>query len=255
MDRNKALEQLESVRNESDLTDPQFAEALAALEDDAAARQEFDRRLQLDGRIASAMLDVEVPDGLREKLVAVCDGGTVATPEKVAPQSKSSRRKWLGVLASLAAIVVLAVLVFPKKPTVSFDQLVEFGPRENEDIRRLQLDAESNPMPFQIAKAPVWFDRHRDANLSVAWPSESMPFEGQTDATSEVIVGAGWVLIATPKQTVSNVPNLTALGSRVSAGYAYKAWQDERFVYVLFAKGDKGAVDRAFNVVYPGATA
>ncbi|MFK7819848.1 MAG: hypothetical protein AB8G99_14095 [Planctomycetaceae bacterium] len=239
MDRNQALEQLEVVRSESDLSDPELANAINALEDDISVRQELDRRLELDQTIASVMQQVQPPAELRDRLHAACQSSTGKIP---ATSPKSSRRKILAVAATAAIALLAGFLLIPNQVQVSFSQIVQTAPRGSAEVARLAANA--NDDSFEPSNLPLRLQRLQRDLPSVGWSPES-----GKDATSLVVAGRGWVLVATPRERVREMPNGTTVGG-VTDGFAYKAWENSDFVYVLFVPGGKKDVDRVYNRMF-----
>ena len=184
MDRRNALQKLEIVRHDSDdLSDPELSDAIAALDQDPAARQEFDRRLQFDARIASAMQAVHVPAGLKEKLLAAA----MATTTTVAPQpAKSPNRSRRGVLLATASVAVIAIAAFAflrqGSATVSYHGIVQQAPRD--------VPATPWPAVTHDFNLPNWLVRKPRTSQQL-WPSESAPFDGQTEPTSVAVAEGG----------------------------------------------------------------
>jgi hypothetical protein len=240
MNRREALEQLEVVRSKSDLTDSELAGAIDALEDDAPARQEFDRRLMLDQAIATEMRQVEVPVGLRANLLAACDSQN----QPAAKARPKSRRKLFAVVAVAALALLAGFFLLPGKPTVSFSQILSSAPRDSAEIEQLDQD-------FRLENMPVALERLLRNRPSVAWP------EAQNESTSVVVAGRNWVLVVTPEDQIDDVPNLNdgATVGGVDSGFAYQAWGNEGFVYVLFVRGTKRDLDRVYNREFATAAA
>jgi hypothetical protein len=250
MDRRNALEKLEIVRHDSDdLSDSELADAIAALDQDPAARQEFDRRLQLDAKIATAMQAVEVPAGLKDKLLAATTATNVA-PEPV-KSPKRSRRGFLVAMTSVAAAAIAVLVFLQQGPTkVSYHGIVQQAPRD--------VPATPWPAVTHDFNLPNWLVRKPRTSQQL-WPSESAPLDGQTEPTSVAVAGRSWVLIVTPLDRVEGAPNFGpggTLGSgKLSTTHHYQAWQDTDFVYVLFVKGSQNDLDAVYQREFRGTAA
>ncbi|VAX36424.1 hypothetical protein MNBD_PLANCTO02-469 [hydrothermal vent metagenome] len=130
MNCKEALNILEAVRPCSDdLNDPQFAEAVAWLNSDEECARLFDATQKLDTQISQAMQDVLVPAGLKKELIASLglseeefseeenSNKNESPVELVSPSF--SRRRWLWVIVSSAACLVLGLYIwqqFPEEP-------------------------------------------------------------------------------------------------------------------------------------------
>ena len=111
MDRQAALDQLELIRPDAnEFHAPEFAEAAQYLETDESAREVFLRRQELDRRIARAVRDVPVPEGLKGRLLAAMaenPAGEEAPVAELPRGFKTTRRRWL-----ISALVVTASCLF-----------------------------------------------------------------------------------------------------------------------------------------------
>ncbi len=136
MNCKEALNILEAVRPCSDdLSDPQFAEAVAWLNSDEECARLFDATQKLDVQISQVMQDIPVPAGLKKELIASLGlseeknvtqeedlNKKVPLTELATPPSavvSSSRRRWLWAIVSSAACLVLGLYLwqqFPEEP-------------------------------------------------------------------------------------------------------------------------------------------
>ncbi len=129
MDCQTALEILEVVRPGSDdLSEPNLAAAAAYIELHADCRNEFLRRQNLDRQIGRVMRDVSVPTGLKERLLVglvedgkntedTADAPAVEAETRTAGKAGLHRRTWFRVLASAAACLFVAIVVWQLVPS------------------------------------------------------------------------------------------------------------------------------------------
>lgn len=124
MDPHQYRELLDACRPGSDdLAQPDMAVARAALEENPALRRQAARMEQFDRAVASAMHDVSVPEGLKERLLAKLAKAAVDAPAAVVSENSvlsahaagGRRRRLLlatmGTLAALAACAAVAVAI------------------------------------------------------------------------------------------------------------------------------------------------
>lgn len=247
MDRQRALEQLEVVRaNSDDMSDSELAAAVTAMDSDPSARQEFERRLQLDQKIGAEMRKVAVPEGLREKLLAAI----AEPPAQIAPVEnvsiRYSRRPLLIGALSMALLVAAGVAFRWMGPMVSYDEIVDAAPRNGDQIAKLMGDSASGELSLGF-DLPGWLARKEIAQ-QMTWPNENSRLaNGSSKSTSYVCGGGGWALVVTPLSAVTDLPGFDkggtiskALGPALYQG----AWRDEQYVYVLFVAGGKRDFDR-----------
>ena len=256
--RKKALEQLEVVRPDSgDLNAPELADAIAALEDDAVGRQEFDRRQEFDGRIATVMQSVEPPAGLKEKLLAATSADVHAAPgEPKVSKPRTNRRAALISALTLCLTVAVGFALLPGTPHITYDAIVDFAPRDVETLEKLATAPTTDNQSLDL-ELPVWLTRMK-LTPQLAWPREdSMPPDGPDEATSLVMGRTNWVLVVTPSDQIDGAPsfnNQGTLSRSLGSGVYQGAWKEEQFVYVLFVKGDKRTFDSVRNS-FTGASA
>ena len=261
MDRRQALEQLEVVRPDgNDLSDPDLADAVTALDADPVARQEFDRRLEFDAKIAAAMRDVEpvqVPADFKAKLVAMAAANETATADvpdthPVKPTSRRSRRKLLVAALSLSAAAVIAVALMPGTTTVSYDAITANAPCDYDAVYGEATGSYANAISPPTVKLNALLKRRLGKPPAIAWPSKLHPLDGNTKPTSAVYAGKSgrttWVLVVTPREQVTDAPGFQAggtIGGMRTPTVAYGGWEDADHVYVLFVSGSQ----RKFNQV------
>lgn len=260
MDRTRALEQLEVVRPDSDdLNAPELAAAIAALEDDVQARQEFDRRQELDGKIAAAMQSVEPPAGLKEKLLAAttADVHAANNPKIEKSKPRTNRRAALISALTLCLAVAAGFALLKGDPKVNYNNIVNFAPRDIEDVANLATASSELPETPEL-ELPLLLARKKLAP-QLAWPNEdSMPPSGPNTPTSLIMGRANWVIVVTPREQVIEPPPFDkqgTFGGTLASGHVFETWQDKDFVYVLFVKGDKQDLNRVRRREFPSATA
>lgn len=265
MDRKQALEQLEVIRSGSDdWSDPELADALAALEGDPEARRELDRRLQLDAKIADALKDVDVPSDLKERLVAAVISESQHPAPAAAPTNqpgaaqpsdppktrRRSRRQFVSTALAIGVIAAVSVWLLQEEPTVSYLTIRDAAPRDAAAVISQATATVRDATPVPELNLPVAISRI-PGTARIGWTAPD------SEVASLVLARANWVLVVTPREQVVDVPDLEA-GGTVGGnrnGYWHGAWRDEQFVYVLFVKGQRRDFENVWQRQFRGATA
>lgn len=249
MNQWEALKKLDCVRPDSDdLSDPEFADAVKALDGNPAARQEFNRRLELDVRISAAMQDVAVPDGLHERLMQLTTGtpgNTATTDSSSATPARRSRRWILAGTLTAAAVLVAGIFIFRSgdPQTIPFDVIVANAPGTAQQVA--EEAARTTRLPDWTP--PRWLTRmmNQPGIESAGWTPE-----GFSDPLAIAVAGPDWVLVVAPRERVAGADNLAAASTFTRQGCAVGAWDDSRFVFALFVNGtehDLRRVQRRFQ--------
>ena len=112
LDREQAKVILACLHSGEDLsgTDPEVSEALALLEHDAELREWFEKEQEFDDIISAKVSEVEIPDGLREELLAKMSTGTPKPGRRLI----TLRRIGYASAALAAALVAVVGVVFYK---------------------------------------------------------------------------------------------------------------------------------------------
>lgn len=250
MDSQKALEQLESIRPDSDdLSDPIFAQAAALLGSSPEIADEFRRRQKWDASIGQAMRDVAVPDAARLRLLKRLDLAGAASPEPtsqvggtdrghadVGSPSAHSRRQWLVAAGMSVAAAVLACVVWVMQPKEAasmtladvFDQI----PLDTDAIAGLADADESDLQPI-----PKWqhvLTQPKVVPLSSGESATLYSFRVRGDFG--VIVG---VVAVINSSAIADPPNTESFGMsetmyEVSPSYATVSWTQGGSTYVCF---------------------
>lgn len=234
MDTKKALEKLESVRPDSqDLLDPEFGDAAALVEADADLEAVFHQRQNLDRQIGDVMQDVEVPVGLKERLLASVGSQPVVpiVPPKTTKPG-SSRRIWMAT-ATVAGVAVAVVvgLFFMQPPPLGLADLEELNAAEIASLPLSSVDdVQVSPSVGRLINIP-----------SHEWKSDS-------DVYSFPCNGRQCVLVVIPVDA-ADVKILTRAGTvLLRSGYSMAGWtegaDDNRVVCVLLVSGDENALER-----------
>ncbi len=245
MDPEKALEKLEVLRvNTDDWSDPELADALEAIEQHPDARRELQRRLEFDLRIAAAMSNVDVPPNLRDRLLTAVANEGLPTDQPGAPHPaptpvahRAVARRLLLATTAIALLATLGVWLWGRGSTIEYSTLVRSAPRNPADVLQQARASETSAAP--VTNVPVWLQR-KTGVVRTGWSNSGV--------TSLVVASRHWVLIVTPRERVAAKPDFHAGGTfgGQDGQYAYRAWQDEQFVYVLFVRGQKREADRVW---------
>lgn len=230
---------LDACRVDSDdLSLPEMGELATALRKDDALRQEWDRRQRSERVVREAMHDVQAPVGLAERILAAaaqCDQQqrAVELPERQVSARRASRRQWIAIAASLAAVVLAAVVV-------------QFWPRSPEIVTQAQLASDAQLWFDQsVANRGKWLDSWKSATVSfpaqaiTASPRGWQPLPANREpglvAFNLTPPGSGGnaVLFAVQTRRKYSVGSLPYTKLTATGGLAMGAWQVGDVLYVL----------------------
>jgi hypothetical protein len=231
MDTNKAVEQLESVRPDSnDLSAPEFQDAITAIEADADLELAFHQRLDADRRIGEVMQDVNVPAGLKERLLSSVVRENFEEPvvvDSVVKPNRSLKFLWLTVAATVVGAGLLGIWL--------------------SDSSQLTLaDLEKVPVSASVIdKLPVFdsFDLTNSATVTLLAPRKSRSWNStgtQTALIHFMCKGRACVLLVVPTDSAST--ELTSARTVMLNGkYAMRGWHEARgtLVCVLVVEGNQ----------------
>ena len=237
MDRRTVLERLDAVRPSSDdLALPEMAESRQALRDDPELADEFASRARFDGRIAAAMHDVVVPEGLRFRLLQRLEAeiSAEAAPVVTVPKQtrRMTRRGAMAMVGALAASLVVGGLYW--SGIMDSTTLVAVADVEEAAARFMTGSTELVPFegPFQ-PRPPLkgrWSRLRFDPAVYGLLPSD----QGHRAAAWRFSWnGAPGVLVAIPREFVAVPPDQT----RDYVGGNTVAWTEGEFVYVCRVDG------------------
>src|SRR5262245_49923672 len=118
-DWQRIREQVDACRPDSqDLNDPELRDAADAIECDERARRLFESSQRLDSKVRRAMRDVEVPNGLEQRLLAQF------TPVATTQVRSSRRRFWtIGIFTTATCLLIAVGIVLTRPGPLSLQQL------------------------------------------------------------------------------------------------------------------------------------
>ena len=255
-----------------DQDQPEFAELKKSLQNDEVLGRVVARSQDWDRAVTKALVDVEVPAGLAERLLAGVEndlpeevelaagnlaggslaGGDWTTDIPADGIELVSRRDWLGrramltVAAVLASAAALVAVVMPRG-------------MDRHEIRWAQQFAESAPgwmglvtRGFKpMAAVPASNLPPVNTALLSGWQSVDLPHLGtaicyqlKTGPQDFLfVIPAGSATVSATRPPVS--PDLTTSGAR---RYCYAVWQNRGSVYVLVIEG---SVENYWKTVAP----
>jgi len=262
MDCQTALEILEVSRPGSDdLSDPGLAAAAAYVESHADCRDEFLRRQHLDRQIGRVMRGVSVPTGLKERLlVGLVDGGknsevtadapAVETEIRTAGKASLHRRTWFRVLASTAACLFAAIVVWqliPSEPekfslihlhdeaaqAIVSDDFVFDGLDDFPNVGNVALPAgwDNTTLGSIQIEGPKAYTGKAQGSTAVAMYRFNF-----TDRRNRLVTGYLLVLPADRVTSTSKPPATSAINGRQAypSGFTSLSWSSGKLVYVCF---------------------
>jgi hypothetical protein len=236
-----ARELLESCRpGRNDLAEPEMADAVRALAEDPQLRAAFDRLQRQDLLLSRAFQQVEVPDGLEQRLLARLvemqpapaeiglpsqsgSSGSESAPPKSSP--RSARRKWLVASLAMAGSLLLLFGWFSQRPiTPTIDVLAS---------RSLQWTVDLQSLP-----AESWQEFHESEFPQLRWrPRRWQALPTKLDA--EVVVfdfgstrDRQLLLYQFKTRHTLPLPKIPYQSLTVTGAWQSGAWQEGEHVYV-----------------------
>lgn len=276
MNCQEVLLQLEVSRPGSDdLQSPELRDAAAHLDGCQECQASFGNRQRLDERISRSMLDVPIPPGLKDRLLASLESGTAvaSASEQGAGELPSlpQRRRWSfdNIRVRMAAAVTLATVViaglfFAFPPPESPQSFTLADVRESAELQLSELP------PFDGNFTPVlpggpW----RSRQITIEQPpkgdlkdtsglhrSASYRFTVRSDRGQEY----RGVLLVIPRDVLDDPPSedmfsaVSAQGKYLSKGngkFHAVAWKNQSFVYVCFIRAGDEGLKTLKNALYP----
>jgi hypothetical protein len=258
MDHRKLQEMIEACRSGSnDIGLPEMSPLSDRIDGDPELHDRYERTQRLDARLAQAIDDVEVPAGLRERILARLDaeappanGAAGASEVILAPVANlangvaaapASRRRWLRSIAAVAAGLLLLATGYafwPRHSVLTYDRLLNLSSQWHQQLRANPIWQPLAPREairgFPLAEAIGPGARH--------WADVSS-LVGQAACAYDLTVAGGrratLFVIANDGQIAGSTPPLKPGSS--TGGLMIGCWQSGAFVYVLVVEGDERA--------------
>lgn len=246
------------VRPDSeDLEDTELREAAEAIEESERWRSLFHRQQSFDREIASAMQNVDVPDGLRARLNDALDAAAQTTSQAVPHDRPVSRRKLfatVGTAAGLLMAVTLAWMLVPRGGTsISLAEARRSLPTTVDGtIVSSQLEEFDEAFGVSLPD-PAWLQHTvAVADLKgIDWDRD------QTDDAAVYEFRAGRVLhgylLIVPTSRISDPPTQTQFST---SGIEYDpvtntVWNDPRSGLTYICYVDQGDLETLRRTLYP----
>jgi hypothetical protein len=238
-------EQIDACRPGSDdLALPELAEVAAAVEQDGAVAAELARSQRFDQAVSVAMHELPLPAGLAERVLAALEANKLS-PAPAPPGADSargwSRRRWLTLAVSLAALLLIAVTA---------RQFIRGTPRQitQEDLSQAVAawDAAVASNPWVKSPVPVTVPKGINVPPGAGWQTVLMPPGCSGNAVAINLIPPGGkaramlvVVSSTAKFNAGPRPAGLTL-SRWAGSIAAAAWQsrDSNVLYVLIVHTD-----------------
>lgn len=265
MDCQHALDILEAARPDSgDRDEPELTAAAAHLDGCPRCAEVFGVTQRLDRRIGRVLRDVEVPVGLRERLLATTMTVDPALPS-IAPtrhgapadSPRPSRRKWLGRATAAACCLAVGIglwfLLRPSGVTYSVDEL-----------RQIAADADFATLPpfsgrFQALLPPDghWQTTYLQlTSRAGGLPATATDHQAAVYAFRVPVSRRRYVpglLLVLPAESVETPPSATTFSkaaadqkyvwSKTGTEYETVAWTRGGLVYVVAVGAGAGALE------------
>ena len=236
-----------------DLTQGEFQELAARIQSDRELDETFERSQQLDGAIARAMVDVEVPAGLADRLLDVFDVAETQEfggGDHVETSVHTTRRRWLtapraAILGGVAAVIaILALVQFAAPDPVTQQQLARYASEWT-----IGGEAESYEWRSVEQALPKYPDGlPRRARLR---PQGWRAIEGSTAACYDLLPGdngqAVYLVVWPNREGVGFSSSPTLVGE--TAGWCIAVWSKKGHLYALVIRGG----ERRFRRLVPSA--
>ena len=235
MNRQTALERLDAIRvGSDDFSDPEMAGLADALAGDDGLQEEFDRRRDWDARIAGAVRDVPVPDGLKDRLITRLSQAEGLPTRPVT----TSRRRMLATFSALAAGLAAGIVYWT---VTGMNDPVTTA--EARDAAEQVISAQTDLVPFDGRFTPSLPDRWQ-RQLRVHQPAYGVlgPSGSHRAAAWHVSSHGGgeWhaVVVAVPVGDFASPPEATSISDRDYVpggnmkGIQTVRWTQDGFVYV-----------------------
>lgn len=233
---NQIRPMLEVCRPGSDdLADPALAEASAAVASDPAVEDLYSRLQKIDVAVAGALLDVSLPVGARQRLLARLE----SVP---APASVRHRRVRLWaflVTGAVAASLVLAVGLFRRDPSVltpsqAIEEAALFFHGEPAS-KGVLLTADNPPRGFPFSSALLPRAEIRWRRIAGLLKTTGVAF----DMANEAGVRATLYVVNKHIDGLPDTPSSDPVHGTANTSVA--AWQEGGRVYLLVVQGDTTA--------------
>ena len=255
MDRSEIREAMDACRARSDdLRLPDLAPLAERLASDTAARRLFDRLQRFDRQISNATLDVPVPAGLAERILArvqIASGNStaVASNDAVdnapcpAPVTEPNRRRmgrrgW--ILAAVAASVAVAVsfALWPRPTELTADELLSHGGDWAKQLWKQPtnwrpLAAGQREVPNYPLAAPIVVSPSRWADVARLSESNAVAYDLTTGGGQRAIL----FVIREAEIECNPTPPIRPQSS--TEGLMIGCWRAQGVVYVLVVEGDE----------------
>jgi hypothetical protein len=234
MNRERAKEILAGYRPHRDLaTDPEFADALALLAQDAELARWFEREQALDAALRLKLQEIPVPVGLQTRILA-------SRPKRLTrPDGWRQPALLSAAAAALVVIGVLAVLIAPWKPTTWSDYRAKVvgemtGPydldirTQNPDQVRHGMAAAGYPSDYRLP--PGLREYPLEGGVKLRWRGHKVSvvcFGSDEDHKPDVwlIVSSRTALSGAPAEAT---PEFDVIGkSRIAS------WADDSHFYIV----------------------
>ncbi len=213
----------------------------------STCRSALSQRLVWNARLADAMTDVSIPDGLESRLLEQL---APIIPAAVAvPLSRSSRRRWIVALATIASLMLIAALWQPWNPPASVVSLAIVDTHIASDLTDLtpyDQPAWKPELPrvwrsfFQLQPDLVHhFPAGTPSVLSVA---AMVPFEFRASAAATPIRGRLVMIPASHFREPPEDGDFSAVTEvEYIPGFNRCVWREGNWVYICYVRSVGGA--------------
>lgn len=259
MKDDSLLEALDSCRpGTDDLERADMAEAARHLAEEPRARQLYGRLQRADAKIAAAMHDAPVPEGLEARLLASLAEGVAAPPAPARPPNirvesnvtgnvgwrRTARRWWPAGAGVAVAAALLAAFFLRADEEFLPHQVLEFALTffDDDDHREGHLLADA-PAPGGLPASRFIIAEPK----TTRWHSVQ-GFIGRKGLAYDLRLRGGLeaTLYVVPRRSLTTAPKLVGKlpltppdpPPSTTGGRAAGAWVENGLLYVLVVKGD-----------------
>ena len=259
---DRILEAIEACRPGIDnLADRDFAHLATAIAADPGLEDLYERLQAVDARVAAAMHDVTVPEGLARRLtdhLAAAGARSLELAEAVESpasqrdalaQPRSVSRRWLvmaGGTLTAAAVLLVAALFGIMGTSETCDAV---------GVRQLAIEffnAESPEPGYLLAEKPPPRDYPPSEAVlripSMRWrPVRGLL--GQSGVAYDLPDGGAPATLYVVRRRVAGLPNLPPLRPGLTtAGCSVSTWQSDGLLYVLVVRGGPKSYQRYLDL-------
>jgi hypothetical protein len=267
MERSEFYEAMDACRAGSDdLGLPELAPLAECLASESASRRMFDRLQRFDRRISTATLNVPVPAGMAERIlarvqIASSNSTVVASNDAVddapcpAPATGPNRRLmgrrgWMLAAVAASVAMVVSVVLWPRPTELTADELLSRGGNWAKQLwtqptNWILLPAGQRQLPNYPLAAPIVVSPSRWADVGGISESNAVAYDLSTGGGQRAIL----FVIRDAEIECNPTPPISPQSS--TEGLMIGCWRAQGVVYVLVVDGDERSYKNLLKSIPP----